>query len=76
MVKLGELAVGRLDLSLVRVVGDAEDLVIVLRLGTFERDLGFLDEGVDDVRFGRVFLLGFLKGSDGGVEFLCRDLDL
>lgn len=32
MVKLGELAVRRLDLSLVRVVGDAQDLVVVLGL--------------------------------------------
>lgn len=49
MVNLGKLAVGRLDLSLIRIMGDAQYLIVVLRLGAFECNLRLLNEGVNDV---------------------------
>ena len=70
VVQLGQLAVRRLDLALVRVVRHAEDLVVVLCLAALEGDLCFLKERVDDVVLAGVGLGGFAERVDAGFEFL------
>lgn len=49
VVHLGQLAVSRLDLTLVGVVCNPENLVVVLVLATFERDLRLLHEWVNSI---------------------------
>lgn len=76
VVHLGHLAVRRLDLSLVGVVGDPEHLVVILCLATLQCNLGFLQQRVDNVfllgpRFGR---LG--QRVDAGLELLGLELCL
>lgn len=51
------LAVSRLDLPVVRVIGHAEDLVVVLGLAALQGDMGFLQHRVD-----MLFLVGVVLG--------------
>lgn len=49
VVGLGQFAVGRLDLALVGILGDTENLVVVLCLGPSECDLSFPEEAFDQL---------------------------
>ena len=76
VVLLGELAIGRLDLALVGVVRHAQNLVVVLCLGSLECDLGLLHQRVDHVALVRPALLGLLKRVDAGFVLLGLELHL
>lgn len=67
--------VGALDGTVVGVVGYAKNLVVILRLGTLEADVGFLVEELD-LRGGGVMFFCLIEGVEGGFEGFFVDLAL
>jgi hypothetical protein len=75
VVLLGKLAVRRLDLAVVGVVGNSEDLVIVLCFAAFEGDFCIVEELVGEgaLVFRGIFL-GLFDGVDRGFVVLSVEL--
>lgn len=65
----GQSAILAFDGSVVGVVGDTQNFVVVFRFGSFELDLGFLQE-LTDSGGGGVVVSCFIQGLDAGFVFL------